>query len=199
MKNLILAFLAFSILNAADLPDIEPAKVAVPPVPQTIVYKDIKSLSVEAVRALEAFNKEEEKLRVEYEKKVKVERGKLLKGLELAKVNATKSGKLEEALACKTVTELINPDIQARIAKNKVNRVVGEWRLNNSMNMNFTEDGISIRSNGDRGKWEITENKFIVSWKSGYKDTYTIGENSSDTIDGINNDGVRLILIRIKH
>lgn len=203
MKYSILTILAICSLSAADptkdvLDNTIPATVAAPPVPQVIVYKDIKDLPPEAVRALDTFNREEARVRFEYEKKVETERKRLLTALEQAKMAATRNGKLEEALAVKKVAELLNPEVQAKIVKNKVNQIVGEWRQNNSLNMNFTADGISICSNGDRGKWEMADNKFIVSWKSGWKDTYTIVENSSDTIDGIGKTGVHLTLVRIK-
>lgn len=105
MKRFLLLIFSLTFLRAGEPRDLvdNPVSMAVPPAPQIIVYKDIKDLPAEAVRILESFNKEEIRLRSEYVKKIEIERTKLLKGLETAKVNATKMGNLEIALACKSL------------------------------------------------------------------------------------------------
>lgn len=206
MQYLLLTVLTIGILTAADPPtkdvldnSIEPAKVAVPPVPQTVVYKDIKSLPVEAVRALDAFNREEARVRSEYEKKVETERKRLLAALDSAKASSTRNGKLEEALAVKAVIEKVTIDPQAQAVKSKVSQIAGNWRQNNQYSHTLFENGrINCLTNGIEGKWEIIENKLVITWdKSGIIDTYTINDLSSSIFHGVGHHGVLLEFVRI--
>lgn len=67
-------------------------------------------LPVDAQRALDIFSAAETKAKTEYDAKIATERAKMIKALEAAKTAATRAGKLEDALAIRSLLEKTSAD-----------------------------------------------------------------------------------------
>ena len=121
-------------------------------------------------------------------KEYRIEVTKLLKDLERLKLEETKSGSLQGALA---VDELIKEvsmnsflltdmakDIK-KVASNDLlgndssNGIVGKWLMSGNREMIFNKDGTSTFANFT-GKWERRNESFFITWSNGSIDEVVI-------------------------
>ncbi len=134
-------------------------------------------LPADAQRALDAFIAAEAKIKAEADAKVAVERTKLIKALEAAKVAATKAGKLEEALAIKAVQEKNAPPDPMGVQgpAKQSNLYVGKWRIaSNGRSLTINADMTMVDSLGEPGTYVInSDGSLVMSWKNGWSDTFT--------------------------
>lgn len=168
---------------------------------------DAPKLPAKAQEAMEKLEKSEGKLTAEYKKSLNAERGKTIADLQKAQKDVTKSGDLEGALAIKKQIE----DLQAKIAEDDEGDLLGERRMTPAKailgkwdftktngvagTLDFKPDGNCIATITAPiafpyvpCKWEIKEEKVLLTWLNDASKVDTLGFTSATKLAGDSHD-----------
>jgi hypothetical protein len=164
-------------------------------------------LPTKAQEAMEKLEKSEGKLTADYKKSLNAERGKTITELQKAQKDVTKSGDLDGALAIKKQIEAL----QAKIAEDDEGDLLGEKKLTPAKmiigkwdftktngvagTLDFKPDGNCIATitapiafPSVPCKWEIKEEKVLLTWLNDASKVDTLGFTSATKLAGDSHD-----------
>ena len=124
-----------------------------------------------------------------------------VKELEKLKLQYTKAGKLEEALA-------VDAELKKQTASKSTPKatIVGKWQYHRDgedkpfTQVNIDADGSAISERSQiQGKWTLEDGKVTIKWSNGFVYTIPFNENEpAETLNGTDNKGTPFTLKRDK-
>lgn len=108
----------------------------------------------------------------------------------------TKTGNLEAAMVVKAKETEIQDAMPHVDFFGDQHGVVGKWMLTGKFPHEIKDGGV-VTGIGVAGKWEISKNKLVITWNSGYVDTFNL-PIKNNILNGTNSNSSSLTYTKIK-